>query len=407
MVKGNYDSINRRKFLSLGSAGVLLSSVTGKNAVIDDAPFSIEYRNIRITGVESWILKTGSLFVIIRTNVGITGIGECSPMDIKVNAGMIENALAPRIIGENPLDINMLWEKMYFGTYKLGTMGVQPESIAGIDIALWDILGKVTNLPLYRLLGGRRRDKVRMYSSIGGGSKTSVNEMVKLAVDSVEKGFTTLKIRMDWGNNSVDANPEHDWKMMSEVRKAVGDKIELGFDVNNGYSVSTAIKMGKKMYEELGIIHYEEPIAQFDYNGLAQVVEELDVPIACGEHEYTRWQFRDLINIAKVDILQPDLVKCAGISEAIKIAGLATTYNKMLVPHQTQPTVGTAINLHFTSCFAIAERAQEFNKSDEKTKIMNRAFKNPLIFENGYFSVPEAPGIGLEIDENELKKLRV
>jgi L-alanine-DL-glutamate epimerase-like enolase superfamily enzyme len=324
-----------------------------------------------------------------------------------VNAGMIENALAPRIIGENPLDINMLWEKMYFGTYKLGTMGVQPESIAGIDIALWDILGKVTNLPLYRLLGGRRRDKVRMYSSIGGGSKTSVNEMVKLAVDSVEKGFTTLKIRMDWGNNSVDANPEHDWKMMSEVRKAVGDKIELGFDVNNGYSVSTAIKMGKKMYEELGIIHYEEPIAQFDYNGLAQVVEELDVPIACGEHEYTRWQFRDLINITKVDILQPDLVKCAGISEAIKIAGLATTYNKMLVPHQTQPTIGTAVNLHFTSCFAIAERAQEFNKSDEKTKTMNRVFKNPLIFENGYFSVPEAPGIGLEIDENELKKLRV
>jgi L-alanine-DL-glutamate epimerase-like enolase superfamily enzyme len=407
MIKGNYNSINRRKFLSLGGAGVLLSSFTGKNAVIDDAQFSIEYRNIRITGVESWILKTGSLFVIIRTSAGITGIGECSPMDIKVNAGMIENALVPRIIGENPLDINMLWEKMYFGTYKLGTMGVQPESIAGIDIALWDILGKVTNLPLYRLLGGRRRDKVRMYSSIGNGSKTSVDEMVKLAVDSVEKGFTALKIRMDWGNNSVDANPEHDWKMMSEVRKAVGDKIELGFDVNNGYSVSTAIKMGKKMYEELGIIHYEEPIAQFDYDGLAQVVEELDVPIACGEHEYTRWQFRDLINITKVDILQPDLVKCAGISEAIKIAGLATTYNKMLVPHQTQPTIGTAVNLHFTSCFAIAESAQEFNKSDEKTKIMNRAFKNPLIFENGYFSVPEAPGIGLEIDENELKKLRV
>ena len=405
--KENKGKISRRDFFYLGGAGIIFPEVFSKNSIMSNTQSASDFTDIKITAVEPWILKAGSLFVLIRTNVGITGIGECSPMNIRVNAGMIENAITPRVIGKNPLDINILWESMYFGTYKLGTMGSQPESIAGIDIALWDILGKVVNLPLYKLLGGRRREKVRMYSSIGNGSRRTVDEMVRLAVDSVEKGFTALKIRMDWGNNRVDVNPEHDWKIISQVRKAVGDNIELGFDANNGFSVSTAIGMGKRMYEELGIIHYEEPVAQYDYEGIAQVVEAVDVPIAAGEHEYTRWQFRDLINIAKVDILQPDLVKCAGITEAVKIAALASAHNKILVPHQTQPTIGNAVNLHFSSCFAKAEKTQEFNKSDKKTETLNRIFKNPLVFDNGYFSVPEGPGIGLELDENELKKIRI
>lgn len=400
-------NLNRREVLKLSSIGLLSSINPIGNTKTLDSPLPQNLPNLKITAVEPWILKAGSLFILIRTNAGITGIGECSPMNIEVIADMVEKALAPRIIGKNPLDINLLWESMYFSTYKLGTMGCQPEAIAGIDIALWDILGKVTSLPLYKLLGGRRRDKVRMYSSIGGGSRTTPDEMVRLAMDSVKQGFTALKIRFDYGTGKMDVNPGHDWQVMSAVRKAVGDKIELGYDPNNGYSVQTAIQMGKRAYEELGIIHYEEPISQFDYEGLAQVVEAVDVPVAAGEQEYTRWQFRDLINVAKVDILQPDLVKCAGITEAIKIAALASTYNKMLVPHQTQPTIGTAVNLHFTACFSQTERAQEFNKGEEKTETLNRVFKNPLIFENGYFSVPERPGIGLELDEGELLKLRV
>jgi len=196
------------------------------------------------------------------------------------------------------------------------------------------------------------------------------------------------------------------------VRKAIGDKIELGFDANNGFSVSTAIRLGRRFQDELGIMHYEEPVAQYDYAGIAQVVAALDVPVAAGEHEYTRWQFRDLITEARVDIVQPDVTKCAGISEALRIAALASTYNRLLVPHQTQPALGTAANLHFTACFAREERAQEYDlpaSSGEKDKraILNRVIHPPLEQQGGYLAVPTGPGLGLEVDEAPLKRLRV
>lgn len=362
--------------------------------------------DLKITAVEPWILKTNSLIILVRTNAGITGLGECSPMNLKVIAGMIEQGLAPRIIGKNPLDINLLWESMYFGTYKLGTMGVQPEAIAGIDIALWDILGKVTRQPLHRLLGGRRRDKVRMYASIGGGATATPEEMARRAADAVSKGFTAVKIRMDWGNGRTDVKPSHDWQIISAVRLVVGDKIELGFDPNNGYTVSTAISIGKKLQDKLGVIHYEEPVAQYDYEGIAQVVSALDVPIAAGEQEYTRWQFRDLIRIGKVDIIQPDLVKCAGISEGVRIAALGSAENRKLVPHQTQPAVGNVTNLHFTAALSATDTPQEFNFDMEKAATLQKAFPNLPLLKEGTMAVPNGPGLGLECDERELTKLR-
>lgn len=156
----------------------------------------------------------------------------------------------------------------------------------------------------------------------------------------------------------------------------------------------------------MGLVHYEEPVAQYDYAGLAQVVAALDVPVAAGEHEYTRWQFRDLIAQANVDILQPDLVKCAGITEGLRIAALASTYNRMLVPHQTQPAIGTAANLHFTACFAREERAQEYD-INSKRAILNRVIRPALEQKDGYLAVPDGPGLGIDVDETELRKLRV
>ncbi len=361
---------------------------------------------LKITDVETWVLDCGSLFVIVRTDQGITGYGESSPMNVRAIADFIKEGLIARVAGKNPLDRLRLWDEMYFPTYKLGVMGAQPEAIAGIDIALWDILGKVAGQSLWQLFGGRRRDRVRVYASIGGGSEATPAEMARRASQAVEEGITMVKIRMDWGTQRTDANPAHDWAVLSEVRKAIGDKVQLGFDANNGFSVSTAIRLGRRFQDELGIIHYEEPVAQYDYAGLAQVVAALDVPVAAGEHEYTRWQFRDLMTQANVDIVQPDLVKCAGISEGLRIAALASTYNRMLVPHQTQPTIGTAANLHFTACFAREDRAQEYD-INSKRAILNRVIRPPLEQKDGYLTVPDGPGLGLEIDEAELRRLRV
>lgn len=360
---------------------------------------------LKITNVETWVLNCDSLFLIVRTDQGITGYGESSPMNVRAIASLVNEALKPLLVGENALDRERLWERMFFSTYKLGVMGAQCEAIAGIDIALWDILGKVTGQSLSQLFGGRRRDRVRMYASIGGGAESTLAEMARRAAKAVEEGHTMVKIRMDWGTRRTDANPAHDWAVLSEVRKAIGDKTELGFDANNGFSVSTAIRLGRRFQDELGIMHYEEPVAQYDYAGIAQVVAALDVPVAAGEHEYTRWQFRDLITQANVRIVQPDVIKVGGISEALRIAALTSTYNRILVPHQTQPTIGTAANLHFTACWAREERAQEYD-IDSKRAILNRAIHPPLEQKNGFLAVPEGPGLGIEVDEAELGKLR-
>ena len=361
---------------------------------------------LKITDVETWVLNCDSLFVVVRTDQGITGYGESSPMNVRAIASLVNEALKPRVLGQDALERERLWEDMFFSTYKLGVMGAQAEAIAGIDIALWDIFGKVTGQSLWQLFGGRRRDRVRVYASIGGGAEATPADMARRAAKAVAEGHTMVKIRMDWGARRTDANPAHDWAVASEVRKAIGDKVELGFDPNNGFSVSTAIRLGRRFQDELGLVHYEEPVAQYDYAGLAQVVAALDVPVAAGEHEYTRWQFRDLITQANVDILQPDLVKCAGITEGLRIAALASTYNRMLVPHQTQPAIGTAANLHFTACFAREERAQEYD-INPKRAVLNRVIHPPLEQKNGYLAVPDGPGLGIEVDEAELRRLRV
>jgi L-alanine-DL-glutamate epimerase-like enolase superfamily enzyme len=360
---------------------------------------------LKITAVETWTLSCDSLFVIVRTDQGITGYGESSPMNVRALASLINESLKPLVIGKDPLNRERLWDGMFYSTYKLGVMGAQPEAIAAIDIALWDILGKATSRSLSELFGGRRRDRVRVYASIGGGAEATPAEMARRAARAVEAGITMVKIRMDWGARRTDANPAHDWAVLSEVRKAIGDKIELGFDANNGFSVPTAIRLGRRFQDELGLMHYEEPVAQYDYPGIAQVVAALDVPVAAGEHEYTRWQFRDLITQANVDIVQPDLVKCAGISEGLRIAALASTYNRILIPHQTQPAIGTAANLHFTACFARDDRAQEYD-INSKRQILNQVIQPRLEQKEGYLPVPDGPGLGLEIDEAELRKLR-
>lgn len=397
--------MRRRDFLGSAIAGTAAALLAPLNDAVGQA--RTQFRNLKITGVDTFALTTGSIFVLVRTNEGITGLGECSPMNAKVIVAMLRDALIPIVVGKNPLDIERLWEEMYHRTYKLGVMGAQPEAMSGIDIALWDILGKVAGLPIWQLLGGKRKDRIRLYSSIGGGAQAKVAEQVAKAVESVQNGYTALKMRMDWSSRAVDVDPKKDWDIVSTTRKEVGDKIDLGYDANNGLSVSTAIRLGRRFQDELNVIHYEEPIAQTDYAGYAEVCAALDMPVAAGEHEYTRWQFRDLIQQAKVDILQPDLVKCCGLSEAIRIAHLAQTYNKILVPHQTQPTIGTVANVHFLACFDNSSRAQEYNYSPKNSQQLWGLFKQDFSPKVGYMTVPDGPGLGLELDEAGLRQMAV
>ncbi len=354
---------------------------------------------MRITDVKTTVAFGRSIFVQVYTDAGVVGLGECSPMHAPVIANFVDTALKPLVVGMDPLEIDRVWAKMFYTRYKLGVQGAHPEAIAGVDIALWDILGKVAGLPICKLLGGCFRDKVKMYASIGGGASMTVGQMAQKVEAALKAGFQAIKIRMDWGVARQDADPEKDYQMFKACKELTGPSVPLSFDANNGYSVSTAIAQGRR-FERLGIWHYEEPVAQYDYAGIAQVADALDVPVAHGEHEYTRWQFRDLITQGKVDIIQPDVVKCAGITEMKRIAVLGEVYNLHFVPHQTQPTVGTAANLHVVASLLSANRPQEYTGQNPR---LDDLFREPLVFADGHIAVPQKPGLGLEIDEAKLK----
>src|SRR6266542_4321801 len=305
---------------------------------------------MKITDVRAYTVLNRSIFVRVFTDQGITGLGECSPMH--VGSGVIQQfvngALRPLCLGQNPLE----------------------------------------------------RDKLRMYASLGGGSGRTPAQHAKIVADHLEKGYTAIKIRMDWGYQ-VDIDPDKDWAMFQECQKLTADQVPLSFDANNGYSPATAIQQGHR-FESLAIYHCEQPVAVADYAGYAEVARALDVPVSAGEHEYTRWQFRDLIDRAQVDIIQPDIVKCGGFTEIRRIAALGETHHKHIVPHMTQPTIGTAANLHFIASLRDANRPQEFSGINDT---LNALFKEPLLLNaDGTITVPTKPGLGLELDEEAFKK---
>ena len=391
----------RRDFVKLGGAG--LAGLVAQASLPSVLRGAGEWRKLKITAVEAHRLQTNSLFVLVRTNEGITGLGEVSPMNTRVLASILQHSLAPIAVGKNPLDIGRIWDEMLHATYKLGTMGAQPEAMAGIDIALWDILGKTAGLPIWQLLGGKRKDRVRLYASIGNGAQNTVADQVKKAVDAASQGYTAVKMRMEWSSRAADVNPAKDWELVSTVRKELGDALDLYYDANNGLSVSTAIRLGRRFQDELNVIHYEEPVAQHDYAGYAEICAALDMPVAAGEHEYTLWQFRDLIERARVDIVQPDLVKCAGLTEAVRIAHLAQAHGKILVPHQTQQTIGHTVNVHYLAAFDHSSRAQEYSWVPERAAKLWTLFRQDLSPKGGYATVPDGPGLGLELDEAAMK----
>jgi L-alanine-DL-glutamate epimerase-like enolase superfamily enzyme len=189
-------------------------------------------------------------------------------------------------------------------------------------------------------------------------------------------------------------------------RECVPSDLPLSFDANNGYSVGTAIEQGKR-FEQLGIAHFEEPLPQYDYRGLKQVVEALSVPVSAGEQEHTRWQFRDLIQLADPDILQPDIVMAGGISELRKIYTLAETFNKPVMPHCPSAGVASAASLHLYATVTNAVRPHEYSREfSGPREEVESLFEEPLIPEDGHITLPDRPGLGLEVNAKALARLK-
>ena len=356
-----------------------------------------------ITEVESIVLLDRLHFVKVHTDEGLVGIGEVSPMKAAVTHSIVSTVLAPLLVGEEATDIERLWRRMYTKPFKLGPGGAQLNAIAGVDIALWDLLGKATGQPVYTLLGGKYRPSAKVYASSMSRSLTPQQEAER-ALSFKEQGFHGYKIHSatPWMH---DDGFDQTVATVTAVRGLVGDDFPILVDVNNAYYPHTAVKIAHAL-EDLGVWHFEEPLAAHDYQAYAQLADTVDIPIAVGEQEYSIWQFRDLITVGKIDIIQPDVIKCGGITELKKIAVLADTYSKPITVHNTQQTVGTAAHVHVWVSTPACVYPQEYNIEHNPILDDTPIWTNPLVPVDGVITPHELPGLGVDLDDEVIARLR-
>ncbi len=353
---------------------------------IMDATYTLPSRSVVLTRVE--------------TDEGISGIGEAAyfggpPMITKM---IIEKELADYLIGEDPLNIERLWETMYQRSIKHGRKGAIIASMSGIDIALWDIKARSVGMPLYRLLGGCY-EKIRAYASAGFYAEgKGLKELAGEMESYVKEGFTAVKMKIGRVSQAEDV------ARIKAVREAIGPNIDLLVDGNNVYTSYEAIRMARKM-EAYDVFWFEEPVPAEDIEGSARVAHAIDMPLAAGENEFTRYGFRDLIINQALDIAQPDTTWCGGITEARKIAAMASAWNITCVPHSFSSAIALMSNLHFSASIPNS-MFQEFDRN--YNPLREELLTEPVrINKDGYIDLPDKPGLGVELNESTVKKYRV
>ena len=357
---------------------------------------------MKITEITPLLLDP-TLLVRANTDAGIVGWGECSPMNGRVIAAHIRHSLAPIVVGRDPFDVEALVEDLFVRTYKIAGQS-QAIAASGIEIALWDIMGKALEAPIYKLLGGAYRKRIRMYASSMRRDISPRGEAERLARLVAEQGFTAVKVRVGrtYGFDA-DAAPGRSVEVVREVRTRLGDDVEIMVDGNSCFSAPRAIELGRRL-EEFSIFHFEEPCPYTDLDATAKVARALDVPIAGGEQDWDLRRFKEMLEKQAVDIVQPDVIKAGGFSLCKKVAALAEAFGCICTPHQTQP-LGTIATLHFAAATPCCRYSQEYNI--EPHAIGDRLFRNPVPVVDGHMAVPESPGLGVEINEEILSRAEV
>ena len=357
---------------------------------------------MKIVSVECLVLEKSHPFVFIHTDEGVTGIGECFRRQPSITKSVIENVLAPSIIGKDPVQTESRFRDMAQAGNALEIGGAIWIGIAGLDIAMWDLRGKALGLPIYELLGGKVREQMPVYASSMKRDMTPLEE-AKRAVSFVEKGYSAYKLHSAVPGK-IDDPADQTINTVSEVRKAVGDDIDILVDVNGAYSVHNSIEIGKQL-EELGVFHFEEPRPHYDLDGLAQVSDALTIPIASGEMIYSFYEYRDLMLRGRIDIVQPDIVKTPGFTTFIKIAHMAEAIGVPITCHNTQPTISTVAHAHFAVATQGVPYKQEYNIEHVSIRDENPILSEPLQIKNGLMDVPDGPGLGVELDMNMVREL--
>lgn len=336
----------------------------------------------------------GGIIVRVDTDEGLTGIGEAgfSAEYFPTVGPVVNRQLSSLLVGEDPLDIGRLWQRMYATTHMWGRRGIETYALSGVDIALWDILGKSSGQPVHRLLGSQST-RVRAYFA---PSLKSPERIVDEVLEAQRAGFTAVKLRVGLG-------VESDVKTITLVRDAVGDDMELMVDANMAYDLATAKRMAP-FFEGYGISWLEEPVKSHslvDYADQHAVLGGCtSLRLAGGESLLTRYEYIDLLCRRIFDVLQPDCVSVGGVSEAKKVADMASAWNIDCVPHiacSSGTGVGLAAGLQVI-CASGNAPLVEFDAY--KGPGWEGLLREPIEMANGYVEAPEAPGIGVEIDDS-------
>jgi D-arabinonate dehydratase/D-galactarolactone cycloisomerase len=401
----------RRNFLMQAAAG-LVAGAAMPNAAAASADSSV-----KITDLKTTILRINNAdwttLVEVRTNQGLVGLGQTSFREHpRVLAGIFENVLKPMLVGQCPFEYERLWMQMFNDNSKYGTNGPLLYAISAVDFALWDLMGKALNAPIWRLLGGKFHDKVEVYASRSERSYTAPPKQIAadLVKDVLPAGFRALKTHTHpvgfKALQAYDTRMDTDTTVeeIAEIRRLVGPKFKIMVDVNNQYTPSQAIKVGRKL-EELDAFWMEEPVGLFDLQGMAKVADALDLRIAAGEQQFNRWEFYRLITEGKLDIIQPDASICGGITEMRKIAAIASLFDISICSHNTLNGIPTTAALHFWVSTHNVRYPQEYDFHAVRTDFGARLVKNPPLAKDGYLTPPDGPGLGLELDQAEVAKL--
>jgi D-galactarolactone cycloisomerase len=386
---------------------------------------------MRITGIETYLLQAPlgeetfwssqcafkrrkSLLVRIDTDAEISGWGEAGQYGPgEPVASMVHDVMAPLILGRNPLAPEVLWEIMYSTTLDFGRKGTAIEAISGLDIALWDIVGKASGRPIHECLGGAWRASVPTYATglyYRGvqipGFECDAAALRAEAKSFVEAGFPAVKMKVGL------FRPAEDLRRIEAVREVIGDERQLMVDANHAYNQHSAKLMARGM-EDLGIFWFEEPVHPEDRKGYRQLRRDTSLAIAGGECEYTRWGFREWFEEEALDICQPDLCCAGGISEVRKIAQLAAAFHVTCIPHVWGSGVALAAGLHLLATlppgphtamphppFNVPMLEWDTNPNPLRTQLLLTSLE-PV---NGTVAIPQGPGLGIEINKTALQK---
>ena len=353
---------------------------------------------MKITGFETIPISKRALILKMSTDEGIVGYGE--PLDYthwRIVAQAVAD-MAEYLVGKDPFQIEDHWQTFFRSTYSR-SMPIIIGALSGIEMAMWDVMGKALDLPVWKLLGGSVRDRVRVYAASGGDTPQACAENARKVVG---QGFTALKMGVAPDPVRFIDTPEAVDNMVARVaavREAVGKGVDIAVDLHRRFSPTMSIIVIKEM-EPYRLLFAEEPCHPENTDALLTISRSTTTPIATGERHLTRWGFREIVEREACAVLQPDIRHAGGILEMKKIASLAETHALSLAPHNAAGPVGVAASIHamatvpnFLICEGGASRGQGL-------------FVQPLAFKDGFIELPTGPGLGFEIDEDALEASR-